>query len=77
MNQHVQIDSLKPSDIRLSQDDYEGLHDILDRTQSTSKTCRVPVDALRAILYDHSRMYGRLFPHMSGAFNSTYKDTAR
>jgi hypothetical protein len=75
MNQHVLIDTLKPSDIRTDQEEYEALIDTLDRTQSTSKTCRVPVEALRNILFDHSKMYGRLFPQMSGAFAATYKET--
>ena len=73
MTTHIQADTLKPSDIRTDQDQYEGLHDVLDKTQSTSKTCRVRVDALRAILYDHSKMYGRLFPQMSGAFSSKHR----
>lgn len=63
-------------DILTSQEEFEELHDILSRTQTTSKTCRVPVEALRHLLMDHSRMYGHIFPQMSGFWANRYKGAA-
>lgn len=63
-------------DITTTQEEFESLHDVLSKTQSTSKTCRVNKQALQHLLVDHSRMYGHIFPHMSGFWANKYKEAS-
>lgn len=46
--------------LRLSQEQFEGLHAALDKARSTTKTIAVDRQALTHILIDHSRMIERL-----------------
>jgi hypothetical protein len=39
-----------------SQDQFEALHDELDKTRRTSKTVKVDRAALQALLMDHSKL---------------------
>jgi hypothetical protein len=42
--------------LELTQDQFEGLHDDLDKVRRTSRTVKVDKDALSALLRDHSRL---------------------
>jgi len=43
----------KPPVLRLSQEDFEALHRIVDKVRAGSKNTSVPVDAVKALLVDH------------------------
>jgi hypothetical protein len=42
--------------LRTTQAQFEGLHERVDKTRSTSKSVTVDKDALTALLMDHSMM---------------------
>lgn len=39
-----------------SDDEFQALHEALNKTRSTSSTLRVPRDAIAHILMDHARL---------------------
>lgn len=49
-----------PRGLELTDEDFEALHDRVDRTRSTSSTATVPIVALRRLLADHARALGHL-----------------
>jgi hypothetical protein len=40
--------------MKTTQEQFEGLHEALDKVRSTSSTVKVDKEALRALLYDHA-----------------------
>lgn len=49
-----------PKGMVLTDPEFDMLHKRLNSTRSTSKSVTVPMEALRHILADHSRLYGRI-----------------
>jgi len=47
----------KPVKITLTDYQHADLHESLDRSRETSRTIKVPREALRAILRDHDASY--------------------
>ncbi len=48
---------MKYEDALCTQEQFEELHRALDKVRSNSKTVRVPKDALRNLLIDHSELW--------------------
>jgi len=50
------IVSKQPAPLHLTQEQFEAMHEALERTRSSAKVVRVDREALRAILMDHATM---------------------
>lgn len=58
----LKADTVKRSDLHLTDDQFEDLWNRYSRTKSTTENVTVPKDALFALLRDHSLFWGEAFP---------------